>query len=95
MKVIGVEKLETLKDKGDPVKSQVLSWEQEMRGGQWKDPYALRQVYPKVSTVGGGNTIFNIMGNKYRIWVKIDYQNKILLIKKSGTHDDYSRWKII
>ena len=95
MKVIGTDKLETLKKRGHPAKSRVLSWEQEMREGQWNTPHELKQHYPTVSIIGKGNTVFNIMGNQYRIWVNINYNNSIVLIRKSGTHAEYERWEIV
>ena len=33
-------------------------------------------------------------GNKYRLWTQISYKNKIVLIKKMGTHNEYEKWDL-
>ena len=55
----------------------------------------MKQQYPTADPVGGKNTIFNICGNKYRLWVLIEYENQIIFIKRIGTHSEYEKWKIV
>jgi mRNA-degrading endonuclease HigB of HigAB toxin-antitoxin module len=46
------------------------------------------------SILSDNRVIFNLKGKKYRMEVKISYQNQIVLIKRAGTHAEYSRWKL-
>jgi mRNA interferase HigB len=42
--------------------------------------------------LSGNRVIFNLKGNRYRLEVKISYQTGVVLIKRAGTHAEYSRW---
>ena len=66
----------------------------EIEDADWKTPNDIKAKYPKASIIDDCNVIFNICGNKYRVWLKITYQNGIAIIIKIGTHKEYDRWVI-
>ncbi|MDD5702685.1 MAG: type II toxin-antitoxin system HigB family toxin [Dehalococcoidales bacterium] len=66
----------------------------EVEGANWKAPYELKYRYPKASILGNQQVIFDICGNKYRLWTQISYKNGIVLIKNIGTHKEYENWKL-
>lgn len=51
----------------------------------------LKKVYGNVSLVGDDRVVFNIMGNKYRLVVRIVFEYKAIQIKWFGTHTEYNK----
>ena len=95
MRLLAKHILQDLKKRDDDARSQIESWEAEAEEAQWATPHDLKARYPKASIIKGQNAIFDICRNKYRLWVKINYKNRTVLIKKIGTHEEYEKWEII
>jgi len=95
MKLIGKQPLRDFMDRHIDARSQVEAWEAEAEDAQWSTPHDLKSRYPKASILKNQNVIFDICGNRYRLWVKVNYQNQVILIKKVGTHREYEKWHII
>ena len=95
MILIGKEPLYEFKKSHTDAKDKIESWESEAKNASWKNPHEMKQQSPTADPVGGKNTIFNICGNKYRLWVLIEYENQIIFIKRIGTHSEYEKWKIV
>ena len=70
------------------------AWLAEAEEAEWKTPMDVKERYPHASILSDKRVIFNLKGNKYRMEVKISYRNEIVLIKRAGTHAEYSRWKL-
>ena len=51
----------------------------------------LKKVYGSTSLVGDDRVVFNIMGNKYRLVVRIIFEFKAIQIKWFGTHYEYNK----
>ena len=94
MQVIGLLALQDLKNRHADVKTQVDAWLSEVEIAQWDSPQNIKLRYPSASFLSDNQVIFNLKGNKYRLLAKIDYKHKTILIKKSGTHAEYSKWKL-
>jgi len=75
-------------------RSQLESWEAEVEAADWKTPHDLKMRYPKASLPGGQQAIFNICGNRYRLWVSVAYRAGVVMVRKIGTHKEYDNWKI-
>lgn len=82
------------KQKHTETRSQLDSWKAEVEEAQWSTPHDAKNRYPKASFPGNQQIIFDICRNKYRLLVKVNYKNGIVLIKKIGTHKEYDRWVI-
>ena len=92
MKLIGKAVLDDFKNKYAEVHSQVNSWQAEIQTAEWSRSIDVKQRYSSASFLKDNQVVLNIKGNKYRLLVKVDYQNKIVLVKKAGTHAEYMRW---
>jgi mRNA interferase HigB len=92
MKMLGKGVLDEFKKKHTDAISQVDSWEQEVEVAEWKTPLDIKQRYVSASILEDNNVIFNIKGNKYRILTKVNYKNRIVLVKRAGTHEEYNKW---
>ena len=66
-------------------------WYHELVNCDFKNFHELKQVYGNASIVGDDRIIFNIMGNKYRLIVRIVFDFKAIQIKWFGTHAEYDK----
>ena len=94
MILAGTQKLNDLIKKHPDCEKQLTVWAAKMRDDQYKSPHQLKRKHQKASIIGDKNVVFNICGNMYRIWVKIDYQAQVVLVIKAGTHKEYDNWDI-
>ena len=51
----------------------------------------LKKVYGNASLVADDRVVFNIMGNKYRLVVRMVFDYKAIQIKWFGTHAEYDK----
>lgn len=94
MKLLGKPTLREFMDQYADARSQVESWEAEVEAAEWKKPLDLKQRYPKASLIGNQQVVFNICGNRYRLWVSVAYQTGVVVVRKIGTHKEYDGWQI-
>ena len=64
-------------------------WYHELVRSDFKNFNELKKAYPGVSLVRDGRAVFNIMGNKYRLVVRMVFEFKVIQIKWFGTHAEY------
>jgi len=73
-----------------PLASSALQeWYHELIQCDFKNFNELKAVYRNASLVADDRVVFNIMGNKYRLVVRIVFQFKTIQIKWFGTHAEY------
>jgi mRNA interferase HigB len=75
-------------------KASLESWYGVVRGATWQTPVEMKQIYPNAD-LGGRRTIFNIVGNKYRLIARVNYQTQRVFVLHILTHAEYDRggWK--
>ncbi|MBO9573369.1 MAG: type II toxin-antitoxin system HigB family toxin [Chitinophagaceae bacterium] len=66
-------------------------WYHEMVKSSFKNFNELKKVYTNASIVGDDRVVFNIMGNKYRLVVRIIFEFKAIQVKWFGTHREYDQ----
>jgi mRNA interferase HigB len=64
-------------------------WYHELIQCDFKNFNELKRVYGDASMVADDRVVFNIMGNKYRLVVRMVFQFKVIQIKWFGTHSEY------
>lgn len=72
-------------------KRALLEWYHELVHAEFQSFQELKEVYGNASVVGDDRVVFNIMGNKYRLVVRIVFRYKAIQIKWFGTHTDYDK----
>lgn len=95
MKIIGRKILQDFKEKHADARSQIDAWEAEVNMANWNNFSDIKKRYASASLLPDlpdHHIVFNLKGNRYRLLVQVSFKNQIVLIKKVGTHDEYSRW---
>jgi mRNA interferase HigB len=66
-------------------------WYHELVICDFKNFNELKQVYGNASLVADDRVVFNVMGNKYRLVVRIVFDFKAIQVKWCGTHAEYDK----
>ncbi|MEP7267758.1 MAG: type II toxin-antitoxin system HigB family toxin [Saprospiraceae bacterium] len=69
----------------------LLEWYHEFEIAEFSSFQNLKSVYKSVSIVGDNRVVFNILGNQYRLVIRILFDFKAIQIKWFGTHDEYNK----
>ena len=85
--------MQSFESKHSDVRSQVSAWLWEVEGSQWRGPADMKKRYPHASILADNQVVFNLKGNKYRLHTKISFKKQVVVIKRIGTHAEYSKWK--
>ncbi len=64
-------------------------WYAELLNEEFTTFNQLKAVYASASMVGDDRVVFNVMGNKYRLVVRMVFAYKVIQIKWFGTHAEY------
>jgi mRNA interferase HigB len=67
------------------------AWYQEARKATWKNSNEVKGQYRNASIVGNNRVVFNICGNKYRLVVKINYEEQWMFVRFVGNHKEYDK----
>ena len=68
-----------------------MEWYHELVKCNFKNFNELKKSYGTASLVGDDRVVFTIMGNQYRLVVRIVFDFKAIQIKWFGTHAEYDR----
>lgn len=69
-------------------------WYAELVKSDFQNFNQLKKLYGSVSLVGDDRVVFNIMGNKYRLVVRMVFEYRVLQIKWFGTHSEYDKMNV-
>lgn len=71
--------------------TSLQEWYHELLKCEFKSFNELKRVYGNASLVGDDRVVFNGMGNKFRLVVRVAFEYKAIQIKWFGTHAEYDR----
>ena len=66
-------------------------WYHEMVKCSFNNFNELKRVYGNASIVADDRVVFNIMGSKYRLVVRMVFEYKAIQVKWFGTHAEYDK----
>lgn len=92
MQVVGRPILERFIQMHANVASVVDAWLAEAKAATWRTPADIKARYANASILANNRVVFNLKGNKYRLDTKIAYQTGVVVVKRIGTHAEYTRW---
>ncbi|MFQ5944555.1 MAG: type II toxin-antitoxin system HigB family toxin [Anaerolineales bacterium] len=94
MDIVGKGKLNEFSGKHADARKQIESWVALVEAAEWTSPMDIKEHFSHADFLGDGRCVFNIKGNTYRLYVKIAYKTKKVLVKEVGTHAEYDRWDL-
>lgn len=93
MRIVGRQILTDFAAEHADIRPALNAWRAELEEAHWRSTKDIKARYPSASFVGENRVIFNIKGNKYRVEVKVNFENEVVLVTRIGTHSEYSKWK--
>jgi mRNA interferase HigB len=66
-------------------------WYHDLRLSSYTNWNELKADYPSASLVGDDRVVFNILGTKYRLVVRVVFAFRVVQVKWFGTHAAYDR----
>lgn len=76
-------------DKYPEARNALLEWYHELIKCDFKNFNELKRMYANASIVGDNRVVFNILGNKYRLLVRMVFEYKTIQVKWFGTLKQY------
>lgn len=92
MHLISAGKLEQAASKYPDVGVTIKAFFKTIEQAQWRSLIDVQHLYRDAEVVGNF-TVFNIKGNKYRLILDIDYEERVAYFKYFLTHAEYDRGK--
>ncbi|WP_045837012.1 type II toxin-antitoxin system HigB family toxin [Hyphomicrobium sp. 99] len=71
------------------LKSQVKEWCKEVERAKWKSTADIKAGHATLSVITSDRVVFNLVGNHYRLIVRIDFDWGVVLVCFIGTHKEY------
>jgi len=72
-------------------KNALFEWYHEFLKSDFKNFQELKAKYASASLVGDNRVVINIMGNHYRLVIRVVFTYKTIQLKWFGTHKEYDR----
>ena len=94
MTINNIKALADFKESHPNAEKSIDAWQSEVARAEWQTPNQLKDQYGNASILKSRNVVFNIGGNRYRLWAQISYKLGIVFVKAIGTHEEYNGWKI-
>ena len=91
MRVIAHTRLVALASPWPEARRAVEDWYEASTAAVWSSPAEIKAFDPSASIVANRRVVFNILGNRFRLIVKVDYIEHKLFIRFFGTHQEYDR----
>ncbi len=89
MRVIAKSTLRNYWMQHKDVEESLLSWYKIASHASWEDFNQVREQFGTCKILGNDRIIFKIKGNKYRLIVKVAFDNQLIWIRSIGTHAEY------
>ncbi len=93
MILIGRKRLTEFLAKHPDARPWLHAWVAEIVGADWKGPQDIKERYRSASFLADNTVVFNVKGNRFRMEVKVAYKTGRVVVKRIGTHSQYSRWR--
>ena len=91
MRVIKKQRLIAFWKKHPDTEQPLKAWYQEAKNARWKTPQKIKSQYATASILQDRRVVYNILGNNYRLVVKIHYDFGLVYIRFIGTHKEYDK----
>ena len=89
MRIIARRALREFYERHPETKTKLESWYHEVKHAKWTSPADTKRHFPKSRVVGKDRVVFKIVGNRYRLVVRVSYGAGTIFIRFLGTHKEY------
>ncbi len=89
MRVIAKTKLMAMAKPWPEARQAVADWHDLAVAACWATPNDVRRSDPTASVLANRRVVFNVLGNRFRLVVKVDYKEQKIFIRFFGTHSMY------
>lgn len=91
MRVIALRTLRDFWERHADSRSSIEAWYSDAKHADWKSPAEIKAMCRNASILGDNRVVFNLIGNDYRLVVRIAYGFGIVYIRFIGTHREYDQ----
>ena len=91
MRIIAKTRLMQMAKPWPEAREAVGDWYDLAAAARWSSPNAIRASDPKASILANRRVVFDILGGRFRLVVKVDYQEQKLFIRFFSTHAHYQK----
>jgi len=91
MTILFLAKFITFSRKHSDSGKSLGTWKNIVEIAQWTKNQHILDSFPKAKIIKSNRARFKIIGNKYRLIIEVDYEDKIVEIRFIGTHQEYDR----
>jgi mRNA interferase HigB len=92
MTLLGKRLLTEFAEHHASARNAIGAWVNEVEAAAWRSSVDVKARFRSISFVGKDRLVFNLKGNHFRLDVQINYSAQIVLVRRVGTHAEYSSW---
>src|ERR1700738_3835684 len=90
VRILGRMLLDRFASHHDRARKPLARWEKIVMAATWKNLVDLQGTFASAG-LGGGEIVFNIGGNKFRLAAMVDFKTQTVLVTDVQTHAEYSK----
>ena len=91
MRVLSKKKVRKYGEANAQAKEELAIWFAKMELGNWHTLNELKEDILSVDYIGNDRYVFNVMGNRFRLIVRIFFPAYRVYVRFLGTHAEYDR----
>ena len=91
MILVNLDKLNVFSKKHADARKSISTWISVVEQVSWKKKQDVLDDFPKAKMIKNNRARFEIVHNKYRLIVYVDYVDEIVEIRFIGTHNEYDK----
>lgn len=91
MVIIYLTKLVDFAKKHSDAGISLTTWKVIVEDADWQRSQDILESFPTAKVIKGDRARFKIVGNRYRLVIEVNYEDKTVEVRFIGTHDQYDK----
>jgi len=91
MVIVYIDRLEEFGWKHADARTSLKNWIDAVDLAIWESKQDVLETFPKAKMIANNRARFEILHNKYRLIIQIDYEDSWVEVRFIGTHKEYDR----